>query len=606
MQTKSKPGLALLLLCVFTSVLSAQVARLEPAKPQVGQTLTITYNPKATGAKLTLNEDIYAVGITYFPERQPMVFKLRKAGEVYQHTLKVAADWGYINFFFLSLNASDRQQKVGTMIYRADGQPVRNGWLGKMLGEDTPQAEFQSLFQQEIALYPDNFAAYISKWELAQRHKIPDADAQVKKDLALIAQQPHDQSVDYLYVQATSAMQAMAADRLLAIAEKMTQTHPDAPLTVLIVDRVVRGAQQGYFKGDAAKTFERIQWERLQRQPTAISARDHLQAFAWKADSFTNRQQFPLSVLEQIANAWITAEPVNPFPYNYLSTIYADRQQKTAEAAALIEKAIGLYQTNHHRLFMNSGKIIETQSLLADAHLTSAELHYRMQKFAEAYLRVKAAQTHRRESTFKETDSKSYELEGRILQAQNSLSMAERAYATAWLNGSDDAERGLRAIYEKRNGKAEGFPAYLRQKRDSLASNETPPGFNVTSLAGQKLDLASLKGKVVVLNFWFIGCPPCIAEMPGLNQLVAEFKDKDVVFIAFARDQEKELREFLPTKPFHYQVIANAETQHDLYQLNMWPTHIIINREGKVAQRLIGGGMNRHEELRRLLNRVLY
>lgn len=401
-------------------------------------------------------------------------------------------------------------------------------------------------------------------------------------------------------------MQSMDSERFLSIAEKMTQTQPDSPLTWLMVDRIVRGAHYGMIKGEKPKAFERMQWERLQRFPAAINARDQLRAFAWKDDSFTDRKQFPLSVLEQVANAWIAAEPDNPFPYHYLGTIYADRQQKTVEAAALMEKAIGLYQANRHRLFMNNGRIIETQSLLAGTHLTSAELYYRMQKFPEAYLRVKAAQMHRQESSFKETDAKPYELEGRILQAQNSLSMAERAYAMAWLSGSDEAERGLRTIYEKRNGKADGFPAYLRQKRDSLAGNETPPGFNVTSLAGQKLGLASLKGKVVVLNFWFIGCGPCLAEMPGLNQLVGEFKDKDVVFIAFARDQEKELREFLPTRPFHYQIIANAEAQHDLYQLNMWPTHIIINREGKIAQRIIGGGMNRPEELRRLINRVLY
>ena len=58
MKTGYKLFLHFLLLCVFSTALSAQVARLEPVKPQAGQMLTITYNPKAASAKLTLDEDI--------------------------------------------------------------------------------------------------------------------------------------------------------------------------------------------------------------------------------------------------------------------------------------------------------------------------------------------------------------------------------------------------------------------------------------------------------------------------------------------------------------------------------------------------------------------
>ncbi|HKQ75978.1 MAG TPA: hypothetical protein VJ810_19945 [Blastocatellia bacterium] len=75
---------------------TAQVAGLEPLKPQVGDVLTIIYNPKVSGAKLTLDEDIYAIGQIYFPERKSVVFKMRKAGEVYQHEfiLLFIESWG--------------------------------------------------------------------------------------------------------------------------------------------------------------------------------------------------------------------------------------------------------------------------------------------------------------------------------------------------------------------------------------------------------------------------------------------------------------------------------------------------------------------------------
>ena len=61
----------------------------------------------------------------------------------------------------------------------------------------------------------------------------------------------------------------------------------------------------------------------------------------------------------------------------------------------------------------------------------------------------------------------------------------------------------------------------------------TAPNFTAKDINGDAINFEDLKGKVVVLNFWFIGCPACIAETPKLNQLTEKFADEaDVVFIA--------------------------------------------------------------------------
>lgn len=599
-----------LFVALFTALLGqaglAQVATVTPAKPQAGQTLTIQYNPKAAGARLLVEEDLYAIARANLPEQQNWVIKLQRKGDSYQADFPLPPNVGYLNFYFRSINASDREQLVGTMVYRADGQPVRNGWLGKALAETSQQADFQQFFDQELSLYPDNYMAFLMKWDRLQRHKTPDALAQMKQDLVFIEQQTKQQGVEYLTVQLHLALQNSQAEAVRDLMERLLKEFPESPLTWLALNRVVSANQYGALKADFTKQFERLQWERLQQFPATYAARRHLRDFAWKTDALNDRRTFPLAALEQIAKHWMTAEPENPFPYEYLSRLYLDRQEKFAEALALSEKALAFYQANQHALFMNDGQIIETQSLLRDTLLTSAELLLRQQKLSEAYIRVKAAQTVKQESSFKSTETATYLLEGRILQAQRSFSLAERALLTAWMNGSDEAETNLREIHIKRGKAPADFAAYLRQKRDQLASNEPVPDFTVTALSGQQLSLAALKGKIVVLNFWYLGCGPCLAEIPGLNQLVAEFKDKDVVFIALAQDQAKELREFLAKKPFDYQVIPDTEALHEKFQLNLWPTHIILNRAGKVAQRLTGGGLNRHLELRRLITRALY
>lgn len=134
---------------------------------------------------------------------------------------------------------------------------------------------------------------------------------------------------------------------------------------------------------------------------------------------------------------------------------------------------------------------------------------------------------------------------------------------------------------------------------------ETAPGFDVQSLGGRDLQLSNLKGKVVVLNFWFIACPPCRVEIPKLNQLVEEYRATDVVFIAFAPDSEDDLREFLKTNPFKYHIIPNATPVAESYGVTGAPTHILIDREGVIRSVRFGEVSNPKAELSRSINDLL-
>ena len=131
---------------------------------------------------------------------------------------------------------------------------------------------------------------------------------------------------------------------------------------------------------------------------------------------------------------------------------------------------------------------------------------------------------------------------------------------------------------------------------NSKAENKSvvAPTFNLTSLDGKKFELASLRGKVIVFNFWFTGCVPCIAEMPKLNELVEKFKNDEVVFIAPTWDNETVLPTFLKKYPFKYNIVANAgnliiNTYRDGTGDVTMPTHIVIDKEGNIDTRIVGG-----------------
>ena len=139
-------------------------------------------------------------------------------------------------------------------------------------------------------------------------------------------------------------------------------------------------------------------------------------------------------------------------------------------------------------------------------------------------------------------------------------------------------------------------------------NKQAAPAFSVTSLEGERFELAALRGKVVVLNFWFTGCAPCVAEFTELNSLMKDFKGKGVVFIAPTLDDVTTLKPFLKEHRFIYRVVPSASslivsTYSDDSGNVVFPTHIVIDKEGKIDTRLTGA--ERVGDLRKAIARLV-
>ncbi|MFN8297862.1 MAG: TlpA disulfide reductase family protein [Chitinophagales bacterium] len=117
------------------------------------------------------------------------------------------------------------------------------------------------------------------------------------------------------------------------------------------------------------------------------------------------------------------------------------------------------------------------------------------------------------------------------------------------------------------------------------------PAITATTQQGAIINTDSLLGKVVVLNFWFTMCKPCLTEFPSLNKLATEFADSGVVFLSFAWDKKEKLDTFLLTHQLAYQVIPNAKALADTFRILPYPTNMIVSRQGRVTAVQHGGAI---------------
>jgi peroxiredoxin len=144
--------------------------------------------------------------------------------------------------------------------------------------------------------------------------------------------------------------------------------------------------------------------------------------------------------------------------------------------------------------------------------------------------------------------------------------------------------------YEKQQMKEmQGIMQNPDQNKSELIGKEALP-FSVKDISGNKYSLEKLKGKVIVINFWFVECKPCVMEIPELNDLVDKYKGKEVVFLGFATNEKSKIESFLQSKTYKYNLIADSKEVAELYRVYSYPTHLIIDMNSIISYYTTGLG----------------
>ena len=124
-----------------------------------------------------------------------------------------------------------------------------------------------------------------------------------------------------------------------------------------------------------------------------------------------------------------------------------------------------------------------------------------------------------------------------------------------------------------------------------IKGDKRAPDFCLKDLMGKKVELKQFKGKLVFLNFWATWCSPCKEEMPGMEALYQQFKEKNFILLAISVDYEgvKPVQEFIKKHHYTFPVLIDPKCEVlDLFQVKEIPTTFIINKKGRMVGKAVG------------------
>lgn len=126
----------------------------------------------------------------------------------------------------------------------------------------------------------------------------------------------------------------------------------------------------------------------------------------------------------------------------------------------------------------------------------------------------------------------------------------------------------------------------------AMLSKPDAPAVTFVTLDGRPIQLDSLRGKVVLVNFWATTCPGCIKEMPGMIETYNQYKAKgfEIIAVAMSYDPPSYVVNFTQTRqlPFPVALDVKGEFAQAFGNVQLTPTSFIIGKKGQILEQKLG------------------
>lgn len=135
------------------------------------------------------------------------------------------------------------------------------------------------------------------------------------------------------------------------------------------------------------------------------------------------------------------------------------------------------------------------------------------------------------------------------------------------------------------------------------------PDFTLSDMDGEPHSLSDYRGKVVMLNFWATWCPPCKREMPSMERLYSKLKDRGFEVVAVNQFEDPDLVfEFTGrlSLPPTFPILFDRDSRvAEIFKVRGLPTTYLLDKEGNIRYRAIGGREFDHAEIEALITDLM-
>lgn len=538
------------------------ISSLDPMPPKAGETLYVKYLPSAPGATLAPASERFAVieietlsGVTLAWGR--MSVGSDGVTEAASFPLPADALGGTVRFYAEERFAQGDPAATQRFVV------VREGDHG--IRPDQSDEEIDRRQKEYRLAHPEDLSGWRTKWFILASRSSSDAlQSVIRADLAEIeAASLATPDAECLRIEGLWTIGDR--DAAMAALEKLAIVSPESPAT----DRALVATR------DAAQGAWAAQWISALRRVAERSNAAHALRMGGLV-ALANDSATPLDLVDRCADALLAARPGDARPLVAQVRARQVRGEGLDRCDGLASRATELILAKDFRPSADpDGGLRDT--LLRDLLLVRAALAEARGDAPAALLFAAAARG----------------------IALNDPGDAPAALDRSWtaVTGKPTAPTAATTSSETVVAAAEPTPVATppaeptqpSPPRVTAPAQSETPDFTLKDLDGNEVRLADHRGKVVVLNFWFVACKPCRLEMPNLNELVTKFDGRDVVFLAPCLDDRDKAAAFLAENEFKYRTLVEASSASSSMRVRAYPTHAVIDRSGKVVLYRTGG-----------------